>query len=77
MLYFITALWRFVEGTARSLLSVLKKLYVSPGNLKRWEGGVSITAEKPEKFANHFGAPVDYFFSKMMKLYSWKFSKVK
>ena len=41
---------------------VLKKLDISPGNLKRWEGGASITAETLEKIANYFGVPVDYFF---------------
>ena len=43
---------------------VLKKLDISPGNLKRWEGGASITAETLEKIANYFGVPVDYFFLK-------------
>lgn len=41
---------------------VLKKLDISPGNLKRWEGGASITAETLEKIADYFGVPVDYFF---------------
>lgn len=76
-MYFITDLWKFVWEYSEKPTPVLKKLDIGLGNLKRWEGGVSITTEKPEKFANHFGAPVDYFFSKMMKLYSWKFSKVK
>ena len=43
---------------------VLKKLDISPGNLKRWESGASITAETLEKIANYFGVPVDYFFFK-------------
>ncbi|MCM1061934.1 MAG: helix-turn-helix domain-containing protein [Eubacterium sp.] len=43
---------------------VLKKLDISPGNLRRWEGGASITAETLEKIANYFGVPVDYFFLK-------------
>ena len=43
---------------------VLKKLDISPGNLKRWEGGASITAETLEKISNYFGVPVDYFFLK-------------
>lgn len=43
---------------------VLKKLGISPGNLKRWEGGASITAETLEKVSNYFGVPVDYFFLK-------------
>ncbi len=41
---------------------VLKKLDISPGNLKRWEGGASITADTLEKIAGYFGVPVDYFF---------------
>ena len=43
---------------------VLKKLDISPGNLKRWEGGASITSDTLEKIANYFGVPVDYFFLK-------------
>ncbi|MDE7279546.1 MAG: aldo/keto reductase, partial [Oscillospiraceae bacterium] len=43
---------------------VLKKLNISPGNLKRWEGGASITAETLKKISNYFGVPVDYFFLK-------------
>ena len=43
---------------------VLKRLDISPGNLKRWEDGASITAETLEKIANYFGVPVDYFFLK-------------
>ena len=40
---------------------VLKELEISPGNLKRWEGGASITADTLKKIADYFNVPVDYF----------------
>ena len=43
---------------------VLKKLDISPGNLKRWESGASITADTLEKIADYFNVSVDYFFIK-------------
>lgn len=43
---------------------VLKKLGISPGNLKRWEGGASITSDTLEKIADYFNVSVDYFFMK-------------
>lgn len=55
---------------------VLKKLDISPGNLKRWEGGASITAETLEKIAN-YSCLWTISFSKMRKRCLLKFSKVK
>lgn len=42
---------------------VLKELGISPGNLKRWENGASVTSETLAKIADYFDVPVDYFFT--------------
>lgn len=40
---------------------VLKELNISPGNLKRWEGGATINADTLSKIANYFNVSADYF----------------
>ena len=42
---------------------VLKELGISPGNLKRWEGGAAVNSDTLTKIANYFDVPVDYFFT--------------
>ncbi len=42
---------------------VLKELGISPGNLKRWEGGAAVTSDTLAKIADYFDVPVDYFFT--------------
>lgn len=40
----------------------VKKMGLSPGNMKRWESGAAVNSETLEKCAAFFGVPVDYFF---------------
>lgn len=40
----------------------VKKMGLSPGNMKRWESGAAVNSETLEKCAAFFGVPIDYFF---------------
>lgn len=40
----------------------VKKMRLSPGNMKRWESGAAVNSETLEKCAAFFGVPIDYFF---------------
>lgn len=40
---------------------VLRKLGISPGNLKRWAGGASVNSDTLIKLSEHFKVPTDYF----------------
>ena len=42
--------------------AALKNMGISPGNMKRWESGASITAETLEKIMDYFNVPSGYFF---------------
>ncbi|MCH5199741.1 MAG: helix-turn-helix transcriptional regulator [Oscillospiraceae bacterium] len=41
---------------------VLKAINISPGNLKRWESGASITVDTLGKILDYFNVSPDYFF---------------
>lgn len=62
--YVLQQIYGNLPRVRREAYSRTEKLDISPGNLKRWEGGASITAETLEKISNYFGVPVDYFFLK-------------
>lgn len=41
---------------------VLKAINISPGNLKRWKNGASITVDTLSKILDYFNVSPDYFF---------------
>lgn len=60
---FYTKLIKLCEEYGEKPTPVLKKLNISPGNLKRWENGAAVNSDTLTKIADYFNVPVDYFFT--------------